>query len=268
MPPPGRDRRGNAFVHSVTSAQKADKTTAGLPRFSLISHRGKVPFRDISVLMRLRNRRRKAVFRRSRKLPATPGGALPESSPSSIFASALHHDDDAPLPTDESALDTQAFMAVGHERIDLDEPGALVDEPEMLGRSTPRSARIPHGSAEAGTTIGPDTTIEGTIRLEGNLRVLGSVSGRLEIGGALTVDRGGTVDANVDARSVRVLGHLQGDVLCHDRLDVVEGSRIGGKFTTPVLVVEEGAEVHGSFAMRADAADQPSLFKMKESSTR
>ena len=204
------------------------------------------------------------MFRRSRK----PEPALPESLLTPTLERIAHIDDDAPLPADESALEAQAFMAVGHERIDLEEPAALVDEPEMLGHSTLSSARIPRGSAEAGTTIGPDTTIEGTIRLQGNLRVQGSVSGTLEIGGALIVDREGTVDADVDARSVRVLGHLQGNVLCHDRLDVAEGSRIGGKFTTPVLVVEEDAEVHGSFAMRAGATDQPSLFRVKESSTR
>ena len=209
------------------------------------------------------------MFRRSRKFPtAQPEPALPESLLTPTLERIAHIDDDAPLPADESALEAQAFMAVGHERIDLEEPAALVDEPEMLGHSTLSSARIPRELGEAGTAIGPDTTIEGRIRLQGNLRVQGSVSGTLEIGGALIVDRGGTVDADVDARSVRVLGHLQGDVLCHDRLDVAEHSRIGGKFTTPVLVVEEGAEVHGSFAVRAGATDQPSLFRMEESSTR
>ena len=209
------------------------------------------------------------MFRRSRRLPDTePGAASPEPSSPFSFGGTAHLEDDAPLPMDESALEAQAYMAVGHERIDLDKPVALVDEPEFLEHTTPSSARIPRGAAEAGTTIGPGTTIEGTIRLQGNLLVLGSVSGTLDIGGALIVDRGGTVDANVEARSVRVLGHLQGDVLCHDRLDVAEGSRIGGKFNTPVLVVEEGAEVHGTIAMRARTTNQPSLLGMEETSTR
>ncbi|MSQ62093.1 MAG: polymer-forming cytoskeletal protein [Dehalococcoidia bacterium] len=209
------------------------------------------------------------MFHRSRKPPySQPGAVSAESSLASIFKNVPHLEDDVPLPTDESAREALAFMTVGHERIDLDGPVALVDEPEILGHRTPSSARIPQGSTEAGTTIGPDTTIEGTICLQGNLRVLGSVSGTLEIGGTLIVERGGIVDANVDARSVRVQGHLQGNVICRERLDVAEESRIEGSFTTPVLVVEEGAEVHGSFTMRARATDQPSLFSMEESSKR
>lgn len=232
------------------------------------------------------------MFRRSRQPAQTPeeGEQQPPELYNEDFDEDPEEEADAPLPTAEEDLapEPPAFLRsrsgfAAEEQQEEDGGGvtetfAPAQAPVTARRETPAetvpqfdamTARIPERSLENATVIGPETTIEGTLRSAGNLRVLGSISGALDVGGVLVIERGGRVDAQVDAGSVRVHGQLEGDVRCHDRLDVGEGSRIQGSFSTPTLLIEEGAEVRGKFAMRSRtesrpvAAKQPTLLGME-----
>lgn len=117
---------------------------------------------------------------------------------------------------------------------------------------------------DASSVIGPSTVVEGLVRTSEDLRVEGRVSGTLEVAGALTVERGGRVDAQVDARSVRVRGRLQGEVCCRDRFEVMRDGYVEGGFSTAVLVIEEGAMIQGRFSMRSRTIDEPTLEESEE----
>ncbi|HWO94085.1 MAG TPA: polymer-forming cytoskeletal protein [Dehalococcoidia bacterium] len=161
-------------------------------------------------------------------------------------------DEDGELPSDldeflaeDAELEAEdAEPAV--EDVTVATPVAAAAEPRPEVPAT--LAQLPEYEGEPPTIIGPATAIEGQVRTPDDLRVEGSVTGVVEVRGTLLIEPGGTVDAEVDARSIRARGRLHGKVHCRDRLDIGEGSHVEGSFTTGILVIEEGAVVSGRFA--------------------
>ena len=177
-----------------------------------------------------------------------------------------------------SAEDEQErFHAFGNNStpVELDEPevemAALEDDPieeEQLPEAvelpvqqeervqtpviaTTRRVELPLDEEEdASTVVGPATAVEGVLRTSDDVKVEGSINGTVEVGGALMVERGGSVDAKVEAGSVRVRGRLHGEVKSNGRLAVMRGGHIDGNFKMAALVIEEGATVQGRFSMR------------------
>ncbi len=187
------------------------------------------------------------MFRRSRR-PATETLEEPyavEQTVSRMDDRPGHDYDDQPLP-DEAAADPPPAPAV---------TGFV----EPLAELAPARHEF-----EASTVIGPATVVEGAVRTPDDLKVEGSVGGVVEVGGALTIERGGSVDAQVEAQKVLVRGRLNGEVHGRRRLEVARGGHIEGSFRTEALIIEEGAIVHGRFSMGRDAVEAPARAEAEE----
>lgn len=100
--------------------------------------------------------------------------------------------------------------------------------------------------------IGPGTTIRGNIAGEEDLVVEGRVEGAVRLTKDLTVAEGATVEAEVEARAVRVGGRFAGTLDAGDSLVVEAGAVFVGDVKTPRLQIADGAHFKGKVDMDFD----------------
>ncbi len=67
----------------------------------------------------------------------------------------------------------------------------------------------------------------------------------------VTIGRNGSVAANISAREVVILGKVQGNIQCTDRLDIRSEGSLTGDVITQRISVEDGAILKGSVQVRA-----------------
>jgi len=104
-------------------------------------------------------------------------------------------------------------------------------------------------------TIGRSLVIKGEVSGSESLYVDGKIEGTVNLGDSrVTIGRNGSVAANITAREVVILGKVQGNIQCSDRLDIRSEGALTGDVITQRISVEDGAILKGSVQVRA--ADQ------------
>ena len=67
------------------------------------------------------------------------------------------------------------------------------------------------------------------------------------------IGRNGNITADVNAREVVIMGKVQGNVICSDRLDIRSDGAVTGDVVTQRISVEDGAILKGSVQVQASA---------------
>jgi len=99
--------------------------------------------------------------------------------------------------------------------------------------------------------IGRSLVIKGEVSGSEALFIDGRVEGTLSFpDNRVTVGRNGTVAANITAREVVIMGKVQGNVDCADRLDIRNEGVLAGDVITHRISVEEGAILKGGVEVR------------------
>jgi cytoskeletal protein CcmA (bactofilin family) len=100
-------------------------------------------------------------------------------------------------------------------------------------------------------TIGRSLVIKGEITGSEALFIDGRVEGSINFpGNRVTVGRNGIVAANITATEVVIMGKVQGNVECADRLDIRGEGVLTGDVVTHRISVEEGAMIKGGVEVR------------------
>jgi len=98
--------------------------------------------------------------------------------------------------------------------------------------------------------IGKSISIHGDLTGNEDLVLEGTVEGKVHLpNNELTIGADGRIPAEVNAKSVIVIGHVKGDVNATERLEVRETGVVEGNVRTPRLVVAEGAILKGGIEM-------------------
>ncbi len=85
-----------------------------------------------------------------------------------------------------------------------------------------------------------------------SLHIDGRIEGTVNLSeGRMTIGRDGSVAANISAREVVILGKVQGNIQCTDRLDIRSEGSLTGDVITQRISVEDGALLKGSVQVRA-----------------
>lgn len=100
-----------------------------------------------------------------------------------------------------------------------------------------------------GCTIGPEIRINGRVSGDEEVVVQGTIEGTITLNNHLLVDDGGRVVAEVEANSVSVRGHLEGDVVAQDIVQLLDGCTVTGNIRAPRITIEEGAKFKGNIDM-------------------
>ena len=101
-------------------------------------------------------------------------------------------------------------------------------------------------------TIGRTLVIKGEISGAESLFIDGRVEGTINIPeNRVTIGRNGVVAADVNAREVVIMGKVQGNVICSDRLDIRSDGSVTGDVVVQRISVEDGAILKGSVQVQA-----------------
>jgi cytoskeletal protein CcmA (bactofilin family) len=101
------------------------------------------------------------------------------------------------------------------------------------------------------THITRSVVIKGQVSGAESLFVDGRIEGTISFpDNRVTIGRNGNVAANVTAKEVVIMGKVQGNVDCADRLDIRSEGVLSGDVITHRFSVEEGAVLKGSVEVR------------------
>lgn len=110
------------------------------------------------------------------------------------------------------------------------------------------------------TIIAQGVKVEGDFHSSGDVVIDGEVTGSLETASSLTIGESARIHANIEAKSASVAGEVRGNIIAHDRLELLSTSVVEGNIQTADLAIASGAQVNGEISMgthqRAEEEEQ------------
>lgn len=127
--------------------------------------------------------------------------------------------------------------------------------------SAPTQAKPLQATPVAGGTmanIGKSISLKGDLSGNEDLTIEGHVEGRVDLpNNLLTIGANGSVNAEVHAKTVVVVGKVTGNVSATERIEIQATGLVNGDVSAPRLVVAEGAVVNGSIEMGVKKGPAP-----------
>jgi cytoskeletal protein CcmA (bactofilin family) len=98
--------------------------------------------------------------------------------------------------------------------------------------------------------IGPSIHIKGELIGNEDLVIEGRVEGVVRLRDHhLTIGKSAHIQATVEAKSIRIEGTVNGDVIAGERLEVANGGTLNGDIISPRIAIADGARFKGSVDM-------------------
>ena len=105
--------------------------------------------------------------------------------------------------------------------------------------------------------IGKSVVIKGELNGSEDLTIEGHVEGTIELREhVLTIGPNGRIKAQVFAKSVIVLGEVNGNVTASEKVDIREKGSVDGDIVSPRVAIAEGAHFRGSVDMQRKGTSQ------------
>lgn len=99
--------------------------------------------------------------------------------------------------------------------------------------------------------ISEGTKIKGTITSENDIRISGKIEGEARCKGKIIIASSAHIQGDLISVDADVSGNVDGTIKVSNRLIMRQSANVGGDIHTKLLVVEEGAQINGSFKMGA-----------------
>ena len=93
------------------------------------------------------------------------------------------------------------------------------------------------------------TSFEGRILVTGVVHLDGHFKGDGLANGTLVVGESGVVEADLDVETLIIHGTFSGKVTARERVEVGPTGRVAGEVATPILQVEDGAQLTAAIRM-------------------
>jgi len=105
--------------------------------------------------------------------------------------------------------------------------------------------------------IGKSVVIKGELNGSEDLTIEGHVEGKIELKDhVLTIGPNGRIKAQVLAKSVIVLGEVNGNVTATEKVDIRDGGSVDGDIISPRVAIAEGAHFRGTVDMQRKGGTQ------------
>jgi len=116
------------------------------------------------------------------------------------------------------------------------------------------SAPSPEARQQSGrdvVNIGKSVVIKGELNGSEDLTIEGQVEGKIELKDhVLTIGANGKIKAHVFAKSLIVLGEVNGNVTASEKVEIRDGGSVDGDIISPRVAIAEGAHFRGSVDMQ------------------
>jgi cytoskeletal protein CcmA (bactofilin family) len=97
--------------------------------------------------------------------------------------------------------------------------------------------------------LGEKTFFEGKLSFHGTLRIDGRFKGEISSDGTLVIGERGTVEGNINSKTVVINGEVRGDINACAGIEILDKGRVYGNIMTQSLVIHEGVIFEGSCRM-------------------
>jgi cytoskeletal protein CcmA (bactofilin family) len=104
----------------------------------------------------------------------------------------------------------------------------------------------------ADTLIGKSITIDGEISGDESVIVEGTVKGRISLDASVTIANGAVVEADVETEEVEISGHVTGNIVAGQRVEIKADGRMVGDIKSPRILIADGAGFKGHIDMDVD----------------
>lgn len=121
------------------------------------------------------------------------------------------------------------------------------------------SKRGSQSMASITTLIAEGTMIRGNVEFSGGLHLDGAVEGSISAQSekaVLTLSAKGRVEGEIRAPNVVINGHVKGDIIVSERLELAANARIDGNVYYKVLEMAAGAQLNGKMIFQAEPPRQ------------
>lgn len=111
----------------------------------------------------------------------------------------------------------------------------------------------PMGRSETGSMvhIGKSVVVKGELQGSEDLMIEGQVEAKIELkDNVLTIGPHGRIKGQVFAKTVVVLGTVNGNLTASEKVDIRDGATVDGDVVSPRVAIAEGAQFHGSVDMK------------------
>lgn len=103
------------------------------------------------------------------------------------------------------------------------------------------------------TILAMGSAFDGKLTFEGTVRIDGEFSGEIQTEGTLIVGETAKVVAQIDASTVVIEGHVQGDIRATELVELRGTAQTAGTIHCPSLEIHRGAVFDGQCVMRRAA---------------
>jgi cytoskeletal protein CcmA (bactofilin family) len=100
--------------------------------------------------------------------------------------------------------------------------------------------------------VSEGTRIKGDIHSENDIRIAGFIDGQATSKGKVIINSNGHIEGNIEAKDADIAGKLDGEIFISGKLIIRQSAQINGDIHTKTLLVEEGAQIHGTCKMGVD----------------
>ncbi len=102
---------------------------------------------------------------------------------------------------------------------------------------------------EINAFLGTGTVYQGKLNFEGSVRIDGSFTGEIQSEGTLIVGKDAKVEGQITVGQLILSGQLTGEILAGRKIVMHKTANLVGSIDTPILVIEEGAQLEGDVTM-------------------
>lgn len=94
------------------------------------------------------------------------------------------------------------------------------------------------------SSLGPETEVTGRLSFTTPTRIDGILRGEVRATELLVVGESASIDGTIRATHLIILGHVSGDVVNADRVEIGPKGTLRGSLETRALVVQEGGKLY------------------------
>lgn len=120
---------------------------------------------------------------------------------------------------------------------------------------------------ELDVLLGKDSSVDGTFELAGLVRIDGQLTGRLVVDGELIIGETGKVEADIQARIVKVFGQVTGNIACSESLQLTGKASLKGDICSPRVTMSDGIWFQGRCVMTEDISPESEQIRVISSSS-
>lgn len=112
--------------------------------------------------------------------------------------------------------------------------------------------RIRDSVGRFASVLGTDAMVRGALSGGGDYIILGRVEGDSDLDSTVVLERGGTWQGRLQARSVIIAGTLEGEAVAAERVELMPSARVRGDIYAPSVAIAEGAVFEGQIRSGPD----------------